>query len=143
MTSELVSGETADLRAPRTPGPQPFKGPGTPHTCCTLTILQGSQPGLALGWTCVPRPRMSAVGMARLEKAPLDRGLGLGRSLERAPSPRASSGFPGVSRLSAPSQCSTGGFLFLVKDRVRVTTGPIPTSSHKHGREMPVTHTPS
>ena len=56
VTSELVSGETADLRVPRTPGPQPFKGPGTPHSCCMLTILQGSRPSLTLGWTCVSRP---------------------------------------------------------------------------------------
>ena len=90
-----------------------------------------------------PAPRMSAVGTAHLEMAPLDRGLGPGPSLERAPSPRASSGFPGASCLSAPSQCSTGGFLFLVKGKIRVTTGPIPTSSHKHNREMPVTHAPS
>ena len=76
VTSELVSGETADLRVPRTPEPQPFKGPHTPHTCCTLTILQGARPSLTLGWPVSPAPRMLALGKAHLEKAPLDRGLG-------------------------------------------------------------------
>lgn len=117
---------------------QPFKPPPS-------KAAPGPMPGPARTQrhaqsTCSWHPRCPSRGGISRTGEP-----GLGSSPEWAP-PRGR--HPGVSppRLpghTAPHPCSTGGFLFLVKDKIRVTPTPIPTSSHKHNREMPVTHTPS